>query len=189
MQRQKRKTVAIRYLKAGDVLARRQQLTSVKLLFQTRQNTLKQKGQYLESTNRLNGWIFQNIDDLYAQEKERRLALNPERYANLSAEQDEKEMLKFRRFLTESAERMVLHHRTSVQTRKAGLLKDQLNAMARYELINKHLDEMIEEDILYFNAKADDGRAYMFAAVRAAHRRKEKKLKKQREQRGYSHLH
>lgn len=86
------------------MLARRQQSTTLKMHFQTRQNTLKQKGQYLESTNRLNVWIFENIHQLYKVERQRRLQMNPELYRGLTPEQEEKEMLKFRRFLADSAE-------------------------------------------------------------------------------------
>lgn len=36
----------------------------------------------------------------------------------MNPEQDEKEMLKYRRFLTECAENMILDHRTAIQKRK-----------------------------------------------------------------------
>ena len=79
-------------------------------------------------------------------------------------------MLKYRRFLTDAAEQLVLQHRIAVQTRKADDLKNQMKALKRYELMNKHLDEMIEEDILYFNAKINDESSIQFSSVKAAYR-------------------
>lgn len=191
IQAQKQKCIAIRYLTAEEVLARRQQSTSLKMFFQTRQNTLKQKGQYLEATGRINAWIFKNIDRLYKIERQRRLQMNPGRYAGLTSEQEAKEMLKFRRFLADSAEQMVLRHRTALQTRKHDSLKNHVTAARRYELKNQHLDAMIEEDILYFNAKANDATSMRFASIRAAYRMKQKKLRllSQMHRRRHHHHH
>ena len=104
--------------------------------------------------------------------------MNPDLYAGLTPEQEEKEMLKFRRFLSDAAEQMVLAHRTAVQTRKADALRNQIKSCKRYDLMTKHLDELIEEDILYFNAQATDGTVGAnSASIRALYRAKQRKLK------------
>lgn len=64
-----------------------------------------------------------------------------------------------------------------MQTKKADSLRDYIKSAKRYDLINKHLDELIEEDILYFNAQVTDGVAQgSSASIRALYRAKQRQL-------------
>ena len=79
--------------------------------------------------------------------------MNPSQYEGLPPEKEEKEFMKYKKFLTECAEELIRNHRVSIQKRKLTNFQSKLRTERKEDNKLRILDELIEENILYFNAK------------------------------------
>ena len=89
-------------------------------------------------------------------EMKRRKQQNPSKYTDWTREKEAKEFVKYRRNMIERAEQLVLRHRTALQQKKHYNFFNKLQNEEKDDVKLRMLDELIEEDIMYFNAKAGD---------------------------------
>lgn len=110
--------IHIKYMLEDEVAGRRRKMLMVKVGFQAKLATLRNKAKQFMTCEKLYGWIERDINDLFDKELKRRGLGTCEHYNAALSKELQAEKRKFRRFLMEEAEKIVRNHHNKICLKK-----------------------------------------------------------------------